>query len=65
MIQFFPVYILAAAYYVLGIVAYITIYIQNSPQNTRKDGALTYLNVTPMNVLRETSIDMDLEYAAN
>lgn len=65
MIQFFPVYILAATYYSLGIIAYTYIYFQNRTTNSRRSENLTYLNVTPMNVLRETSIDMDLEYAAN
>jgi len=65
MIQFFSVYLLAGTYYVLGILAYTIIYFQNSPKKTLKRGDVTYLNVTPMNGLRETSIDMELEYAAN
>lgn len=67
MVQFFPVYILAACYYTLGIVAFTIIYLRNSP---RKNTLLnrktpTYLNVTPMNGFAETNIDMNLEYAAN
>lgn len=72
MIQFFPVYILAAVYYTLGIAAYAVIYYQNSSSSSsnpvrRRRGDLTYLNVTPMrmNAIKETTLDMDLEYAAN
>ena len=78
MIQFFPVYILAVVYYTLGIAAYAVIYYQNSSSISssiggsdmpirRRRGELTYLNVTPMrmNTIKETTLDMELEYAAN
>lgn len=65
---------MAGIYYTLGIVAYAAIYFQNkerdntsSGNKTKRKGNLTYLNVTPMrmNTIRETTIDMELEYAAN
>lgn len=74
MIQFFPIYILAGVYYTLGIAAYVIIYYQNSSRNSigdrpirKRKGDLTYLNVTPMrmNAIRETTLDLELEYAAN
>ena len=74
MIQFFPIYILAGVYYTLGIAAYVIIYYQNNIRSNigdrpirKRKGDLTYLNVTPMrmNAIRETTLDLELEYAAN
>jgi len=74
MIQFFPIYILAGVYYTLGIAAYVIIYYQNNSRSNigdrpirKRKGDLTYLNVTPMkmNAIRETTLDLELEYAAN
>jgi hypothetical protein len=74
MIQFFPIYILAGVYYTLGIAAYVIIYYQNNSSSNigdrpirKRKGDLTYLNVTPMrmNAIRETTLDLELEYAAN